>query len=297
MKGFFQSIRRTPYQSLAIFLVLFLTLFLSTAIVIALSFFYSFLGYVETRPQVTVYFQNKTLTNQIFKLRDELTSSGKVLSIKYVSKDDAFKIYRDLNKENPLLLEMVSADILPASLEIYAKKPIYLPEIAEYLKKQAGVDEVIFQKDIVNQLITITNVLRITAFIFFGFLILMAVVVLIAIISFKIALKKEEIQLLQLLGATNSYIRAPFLKEAVIFGLVSSIFSFAILTLVLVYLNPFLGSYLRGIPPLSLNLNFYQLIVWPLNVYFLLTTLSLSICFGIFISTIASYFAIEKYLN
>lgn len=297
MKNLFQSIRRTPYQSLAMFLVLFFTLFLSTAIFISLSFFYSFLSYVETRPQVTVYFQTKAATNQIFKLRDELTNSGKVLSIKYISKEEAFKIYRELNKDNPLLLEMVSADILPASLEIYAKKPIYLPEIADYLKKQSGVDEVIFQKDIVNQLITITKVLRIITFVFYGFLIFMTIVVLIAIISFKIALKKDEIHLMQLVGATNSYIRGPFLKEAAFFGFISSLFSFIILAIILIYFNPFLTAYLRGIPPLSLNLNFYQLIIWPLNLYFLAITLFLSTCFGIFISSLASFLAIEKYLK
>jgi len=252
---------------------------------------------VETRPQVTVYFQNNASTEQIFKLRDDLTSSGKVLSIKYVSKQDAFKIYKELNKDNPLLLEMVSADILPASLEIYAKKPMYLPQIAEYLQKQPGVDEVIFQKDIVNQLITITNVLRIISVVFFGFLIFMTIVVLMAIISFKIALKKEEIQLLQLLGASRAYIRSPFLSDAAFFGLITSLFSFVIIFLTLIYFNPFLKSYLRGIPTLSLNLHFYQLIVWPVNIYFLLVTLVTSVCFGVFISTLASFFATEKYLQ
>jgi len=297
MSQIIKSIKRTPYQSLAIFLILFFTLFLSTIIFISLTFFYSFLNYVETRPQVTVYFQNKAASSQIFKLRDELNNSGKVLSMKYISKDDAYKIYKDLNKDNPLLLEMVTADILPASLEIYAKKPVFLPEIAEYLKKQSGVDEVIFQKDIVNQLVTITNVLRIASILFFGFLMFMTIVILIVITSFKIALKKEEIRLLQLLGATNNYIRSPFIKEAAFFGMTSSVISFAIIALVIVYFNPFLVGYLRGITSLGLNLHFFQLVVWPVNLYFMLITLAVSLTFGIIISTSASYLAIEKYLK
>ncbi len=297
MNEILKSVKRTPYQSLAIFLILFFTLFLSTIIFVSFTFLYSFLNYVETRPQVTVYFQTKASTDQIYKLRDELNNSGKVLSIKYISKDEAYKIYKELNKDNPLLLEMVTADILPASLEIYAKKPMYLPEIAEYLKKQAGVDEVIFQKDIVNQLVSITNILRIGAIVFFGFLIFMTIVVLIVITSFKVALKKEEIQLLQLLGATNDYIRSPFLKEASFFGTTASVISFVIIALIIVYLNPFLISYLRGIPTLSLNLYFTQLVVWPVNLTFMLTTLVISLVFGITISTSASYLAINKYLK
>src|SRR3990167_3661333 len=121
MKEIFTSIRRTPYQSLAAFLILFFTLFMSTAIIISLSFFYGLLHYVETRPQVTVYFQTGTHENEIFKLRNNLMNSNQIQSIKYVSKDEAYKIYKELNKDNPLLLEMVSSDILPASLEIFAK--------------------------------------------------------------------------------------------------------------------------------------------------------------------------------
>ena len=69
-----------------------------------------------------------------------------------MSKDEALQIYKDLNKNNPLLLEMVTAEILPASLEVYATKPEYLSEIAEFLKKQQGIDEVVFQKNIVDKL-------------------------------------------------------------------------------------------------------------------------------------------------
>jgi len=59
MKEIFTSLRRTPYQSLAGFLVLFFTLFLSLVLLISLSFVNGFLSYIETRPQVTVYFQPK----------------------------------------------------------------------------------------------------------------------------------------------------------------------------------------------------------------------------------------------
>jgi len=297
MKEIIKSIKRAPYQSLTAFLVLFFTLFLSTALFISITFLQSLLNYVETRPQVTVYFQTKTTPDNIFKVRDDLQASGKVLSIKYISQEEAFNIYKSLNKDNPLLLEMVTADILPASLEIYAKKPIFLPEIAEYLKKQPGVDEVVFQKDIVNRLLSLTNVVRKLGIGFFAFLIFMAVVVLMTTASFKIALKKDEIQLIQLLGAKKSYIRRPFLFEGAFFGLTASLISFLIIAGVLAYFNPSLGSYLKGIPSLSLNLEFYQLPVWPLNLIFIAVTFSLSAFFGIGIALLSTYLATNKYLE
>lgn len=297
MREILTSLRRTPYQTLSAFLVLFFSLFLSVALFVTLSFLYGILGYIETRPQVTAYFQTKTTEEDIFKVRDELTQSGKVLSIKYISKDEAFKIYKELNKDNPLLLEMVSADILPPSLEIYAKKPVYLPEIAEFLKKQYGIDEVQFQKDIVDRLLILTSILRKVALVFFSFLILMTIVVLTTTTMFKIALKKDEIELLSLLGATNFYIRRPFLFESVLLGFSASVASFVILLGLFLYSNPFLSSYLRGIPALSLNLDFYQLTVWPLNPLFLGATFGISSLFGMGIAAIASLLATQKYLK
>ncbi|KKQ64523.1 MAG: Cell division protein [Candidatus Daviesbacteria bacterium GW2011_GWA2_38_24] len=297
MNQILTSIRRTPYQSLSAFLILFFTLFLSLMLFVSLTFLYSTLSYLETKPQVTVYFQNKSLENQIFKVRDELMSSGKVLNIKYISKNEAFNIYKQLNKDNPLLLEMVSADILPPSLEIYAKKPAYLPEIAEYLKKQGDIDEVQYEKDIVDKLLILTNTIRRTALIFFSYLILMSIVVLTTTILFKIALKENEITLLKLIGATNFYIRKPYIMESLFLGITASLLSFGIFSLLVLYFNPFLQSYLKGISSLSVNVFNYQLTIWPLNYIFFAIIFVSSSIFGAVIATVASYIATNKYLK
>src|SRR3989344_2203691 len=297
MNEIFTSIRRTPHQSLAAFLILFFTLFLSTLMLLSLSFLYGLLGYVETKPQVTVYFQTNTHEGEIFKIRDKLMNSGKVMSIKYVSKEDAFKIYKQLNKDNPLLLEMVSADILPASLEIFAKKPVFLPELADFLKKEAGVDEVNFQKDILDRLLTLTDILRKTTIIFFSFLMFLAILVLTTTTLFKIALKKDEIELLRLLGASNFYIKKPFLLEAILFGLTASVGSFVIILSILLYLKPFFESYLKDISQLTLSIFVYKLTVWPLNLTFLSLAFSLSLLFGVGIAIFATLLATQKYLK
>lgn len=297
MKEIWTSIRRTPYQSLSAFLILFFTLFLTLILFVSLTFLYGTLNYLETKPQVTVYFQNKTVENHIFKVRDELMSSGKVLNIKYISKNEAFNIYKQLNKDNPLLLEMVSADILPPSLEIYAKKPVFLPEIAEYLKKQGDIDEVQYEKDIIDKLLVLTNTIRRSALIFFSYLILMSIVVLTTTILFKIALKESEITLLKLIGATNFYIRKPYVSESLFLGIVASFLSFGIFSFLVFYFNSFLQSYLKGITVLSVDVFNYQLVIWPLNyIFFAIILVSISL-FGAVIATVASYIATNKYLK
>lgn len=298
MKNIFNSIKRTPYQSLATFLILVFTLFLTLFFFNLISFFYGILSYVETKPQIIVYFQTQTPEIEIFKIKDSLASSGKTTSIKYISQKEALEIYKQLNKDNPLLLEMVSAEILPASLEINAKKPEYLLEMAEFLKKQPGVDEVQFQKEIINQISNISNNLRRIAFFIFIYLTITTFLVIITTTAFKIAFKKEEIELLRLLGASKFYVKIPYLLEGVFFGFVSSLTAFIIYYGIFFYFKPFLLSYFYGIPSLPfLHFEKYQLYVWPPSAEYLIFTFIILSLFGTIIGFIGNYLATTKYIK
>lgn len=298
MKEILKSIKTTPYQSLASFFILFLTLFLMLFFFNLVSFFYAILSYVETKPQVIVYFQTQTQESDIFKIRETLVNSGKIASVKYVSKDEALKIYRELNKDNPLLLEMVSAEILPPSLEINTKKPEYLAEVAEYLKKQPGVDEVQFQKSIIDRLITLNNILRKIFMFIFVFLVLISFFVLITTTAFKIALKKEEIELLRLLGASKFYVVKPYLLEGIFFGFFAASFAWLVFYIILFYLQPFLNSYLFGIPKLPFfQLGSFGFYVWPPTINYFFFTYFLTVFFGILIALIGNYLSTLKYIK
>lgn len=298
MRELILSIKRTPFQSLASFLILFFTLFLFLTFFNLLSFFYAFLSYIETRPQVIVYFQQEVSQDDIFNLRETLLNSGKVSQVKYISKEEALKIYKELNKDNPLLLEMVSAEILPASLEIYAKRPEYFSEIVEFLKKQPGVDEVQFQKNIVDRLLTLTSTLRKIFIVIFCFVLFISFLVLMTTTAFKIVLKKEEIELLSLLGASRFFIIKPYLLEGIFFGGVAGVFSSFIFYLVFFYFQPFLKSYLFGIPSLSFfNFSHLNLYVWPPSLEYILFSSFVTIFGGITIGLIGNYLSTRKYLN
>lgn len=298
MNEVLKSIKRAPYQSMASFLILFFTLFLSLFFFYLISFLHGILTYVETKPEVTVYFDTKTKESDIFKIKDAIVKSGKSADIKYISQKEALEIYRDLNRDNPLLLEMVSADILPASLGIYAKKPEYLSQIAEFVKKQPGVDGVEFQKNIVDKLLVVTTTLRRIAMFIFIFLIFITFVVLVTTTAFKIALKKDEIELMQLLGASRGYIRMPFLAEGIFFGFTAGTLSFLIFYLIYLYLQPFLRAYLTGIPKLSFyNLGSYDFFVWPQSINYAVLTYTLTIFFGMAIGFFGNLLATSKYIK
>lgn len=298
MRDIIATAKRTPYQSLASLLILFFTLFLSLFFFNITSFFYSILDYVETRPQVTVYFSTKTQEPDIVKIKQAIEESGKASKITYISQEQAFKIYKDLNRDNPLLLEMVSADILPASLEIYAAKPEFLSEIATFLQKQPAVDEVGFQKDIVDKLLALTKILRRVSLALFAFLLVTSVVVLITTTAFKIALKKDEIELLQLLGASTFYVRQPFLKEGIVFGLLSASIAYLVFMIIFISMSGFLTGYLSELPRMAFyGLSNLGLYVWPPSWQYALLSYLLIAFFGMGIGFVGTYAATSKYIK
>ncbi len=298
MKDMFTSIRRTPYQSLGSFLILFFTLFLALFFFHITTFFYGILSYVETRPQVIAYFDVKAQEKDILLLKSELEKTEQTTSIHYVSQKEALNIYKELNKDNPLLLEMVSASILPASLEIYAKKPEYLAGIADRLQDEKIIDEVNFQRSIVETLVTLTNILRKVTLGVFVFLIAMSIIVLITTTAFKISIKREEIEVLQLIGASRWYIRRPFIYEGIFFGFLSGTLAFALFYGIFFYFQPFLSSYLTGIPKLSFSgLDVYNIYVYPPTLEFIIITYGLTVLFGIMIGLIGNYLATSKYIK
>jgi cell division transport system permease protein len=206
------------------------------------------LSYVETRPQVIAYFDVKTKEADIISLKDQIEKTGKTSSVNYVSQAAALKIYKDLNKDNPLLLEMVSANILPASLEIFATKPVYLSELAEFLRSQPSVDEVNYQKSIVDRLVVLTNILRHISIALLILLLTITVTVLITTTAFKISIKREEIEVLQLIGASKSYIRKPFIVEGMLFGIISGTVAFVLFYAIFFSFQPAISAYLTGLP-------------------------------------------------
>ena len=248
------------------------------------------LSYVETRPQVIVYFNGNVKEDAILKIKGDLERSGRTSSVAYVSQKEALQIYKDLNKDNPLLLEMVSAQILPASLEVYAKKPEYLTDIANEFQNLDIVDEVNYQEVIVEKLVALTNILRQIAIGLFAMLVFISMTVLLTTTAFKISVKRDEIEVLRLIGASKWYIRKPFLAEGVLFGFVSGTLAFIIFYGFFFYVSPFLASYLAGIPPLAFfELGWFNLFVYPPTLEFIALTYALVIIFGISIGFIGNY--------
>jgi cell division transport system permease protein len=125
----------------------------------------------------------------------------------------------------------------------------------------------------------------------------MSIIVIVTTISFKIAMKKNEIEILKLLGADNFYIKRPFLIEAMVIGFISGVMACSAIFMIIFSFYGAISSYLQGINILTANLTpalNYQ--IWPLNPLFLSLTYTVITFFGILISLVGSYLATKKYL-
>ncbi len=247
LKTAFHHIRRTPYQALAAILLSSLTFFIISLFTLTNLGLNSLLNYFASTPQVTAFFKNSASSQDIQKLKSQLESTGLVKSINYISKEQALKIYRQQNQDNPLLLEMVTADILPASLEVSTKNLDDLSKIATIMKQNPQVEEVIYQKDVVSSLQKWIKGIRIASLVLSAIFFVTSLITFTVIIGLKIANRRDEINTLSLLGATSWYIRSPFLFEGILYGFIGSFFGWGLVYLGLLYLTPNLNNFFQGV--------------------------------------------------
>lgn len=280
-----QHVRRSPYQALAAILIMMLTFLAVSVFTIIIIGSTKVINYFESKPQVTAFFKDDAKQDAIDALKNDLLATGKVASIKYVSKDEALKIYRDQNKSDPLLLELVTADILPASLDISSNNIQDLTDLSNFLTTNQAIDKVVYQKDVVAALTQWTNAVRIIGIILISILALVAIFIMSTIIGIKISHKKDEIEIMQLIGATKWYISSPFVLEGMFYGVVGAVFGWAVSSASLLYATPLLESFLKGIP------------IVPVPWWFYGALLGGELLLAIFLGVFSSLVAVLRYMN
>jgi len=280
-----QHIKRTPFQALAAILIMSLAFFVIGNFVILAVGSEAVLRFLESRPQVTAFLKDEIKPQQIELLKAKIEGTGKIKKIEYISKEKALEIYRQENKDNPLLLEMVTAKILPASLEISATSLSYLPEIAKILKEDPIVEEVLFQEDVVSTLSSWLGSLRKAGVFLIIVLSLISVITVLIVVGMKISSRKEEIEILSLIGATKWYIKTPFVIEGIIYGIISAFVAWGSSYLVLLYSTPFLVKFLAGIP------------LFPVPITFMLAILGGLSLLGILTGGIGSWLALRRFFQ
>jgi len=292
LKTAFNHIKRSPYQSVLVILTLMFSFFLISSFTVLCFASQQVLSFFESKPQVIAYLDDEATSEQVLALKSKLDNTGKIKEVKYVSKEDALRIYQEANRDNPLLLEMVTADILPASLEISATDISYLKDLADILEheeiisvSEGGKKEIDFQEDIAQSLRQWTQSIRKIGLGLGGFLVLECFLLILVITSMKIALRRDEVEIVRLLGGSSWYARVPFLLEGIIYGFLGALLGFLVMYLVLSQITPLATEFLGGVE------------VFPILQEFLLILLGSTVLFSSLLCGLASFSATRRYLK
>ncbi len=176
----------------------------------------------SNKVQVTAYFDQELSSQDLAALKARIQAIPGTDKIEYISKSEAAKRFRARLKGQESLLEGVTADVLPASIEISLKRGSRDTESVEgyvaLLKKIPLVKEVQYGEEWVKRFTTFLNFMRLVGALLGSFLVLAVVFIVSNTIKLTIYSRKEELELLGLVGATRLFIKAPFLIEGIIQG-------------------------------------------------------------------------------
>ncbi len=285
LKTVARYLRRSPYQAFAATLIMAIAFFSISLFAILTILSVRLIDYFESRPQLTVFFKDGTTKEDIGSLQKQLQETGKTSSIVYVSKEEALKIYKEMNKNEPILLDLVTADILPASIEVQANKAENLENLASIVNGNKNIEKVVFQKDIIDTLVSWTNALRKIGITIISVLLVESLFIILTIVGIKITIRRDEIEIMKLIGASNWFIRAPFLLEGIIYGVAGAIIGWTVSMGIFIYATPLLESFLKTVP------------VFPISPLILIELLGVELLVAGFLGAFASYLAVLRYLK
>lgn len=280
-----KNIIRNKGASLSSVLVLTLTFFITSIFLLAMFVSHRALAYLETKAQLVAFFKDKATEEQILALKDTLEATGKVEEVKYTSKEEALKIYQARFKEEPLLLESITANIFPASLELRAKKVEYLSFIYDSLKESQLIEDIVYYKDVLGRFKIISQMVEYGGIALAGALSLVSVAVVLFAVGTIISQRREEIEIMRLLGARKTYIRLPLLLQGMIYGVLGVLLSSLLIGALVPQVSPYVSWLLAEIPlPKITSLLGARI-------------LGGEVIFGAFLGGLGSTLAIRKYLR
>lgn len=185
------------------------------------------------RVQVTVYFDHELTQQEQSALRSAITAIPGTSKIAYVSRDEALKRFKGRLRGQETLLEGVRSEVLPTSLEITLKQSHRetrgVESYVASLKRISGISEVQYGEEWVRRFNTFLNFMRLLGALLGGFLVVAVLFIVSNTIKLTIYARRDELEVMSLVGATRLFIKAPFLIEGVLQGGAGALLAMALL--------------------------------------------------------------------
>ena len=285
-KTAWHHIRRSPIQSFTALLLMTFSFILISVFVVASKGIVETLNYFETKPEITIYLNDGLENATIENLKTELANYQNVKEVRFISKEKALELYQQQNQGNSDLTEMVTASILPASIEVTVSNPLVLEQIYQnYATRNDVVDEIIYQKDVINTLLDWTNAIRKGGIVVISIVLLVTFFAVSSIIGMKTTNRKDEIKISRLLGASNWYVKKPFLLEGIFYGFWGSLIASLLVFTVFILKRQLINSFFAPIEFISSDLELYAIF------------LGAEIILGCLIGLFASLIGVKRYIK
>lgn len=195
----------------------------------------------ENYDQVEVFLEEDATPEQKKEIAEEIQNLDNVSEVTYRSKDDALNIMKKRWGESGYLLDSLGENPLPDSVIVTVESIESAADVTEFSQTLEGVEDVKFYQETVEKLTKVTNFLQIAAVVIMTFLIVVSVVVVSNTIKLTVFARRKEIEIMKYVGATNWFIRGPFIVEGILIGIFSSLVSAGITYLIYRQIEELIG--------------------------------------------------------
>ena len=218
------SLRRKNLMSFASIGTVAVSLFVLGVFLILVLNFNRLAGTLESQVQISVYFNDEATVAKQREVASAIQGMQGISSIHYVSRAEAMERLRErLGDQKYLLDSLEDENPLPDSLEIVVKRPDMVETAAKAISKMEGVEEAKYGQDVIEHLFDITRLVRIFGLALMVLLAAATIFIIANTIRLTVFARRKEIAIMKYVGATDWFIRWPFILEGMVLGLIGGI--------------------------------------------------------------------------
>jgi len=285
-----QDFSRDGGIAVATIFILVMAIFLVSTIFLSKEISQFLITSLQEKADISVYFKEFVLEDDILKIKEKLSQVPEVKNVEYVSKEEAI---RRLVEKHPQLIESVQETegmLKLAALNISVFEANQYQAVVNFLENSNFKDSIDFvdysqRKPVIERIFSLTSLATKTGIFLSIVLIITAILVTFNTIRLTILNSIEEIKIQRLVGASNWFIRGPFLVQGAISGMIAVLISFSIFSLICWFLSPKIEFFFAGLNLFNLFMkNFWGLLLIQFST-------------GILLTVISSTIAIRKYLK
>ena len=226
----FRSLWRNYFMTIAAVVTVFLSMFLLGVVMVFVFNINAVLKDVEQKVEITIYLKDSATADEIEAMRQELVDQPDVKEVQFIDKDEALKRLKEDLKEHEELLQDLPSNPLPASFEVALKDPELAGAVAAKFEGRPIVEEVRYGKELAERIFKVTSVIRNISAVFVLLLGGVSILLISNTIRLSIYARRREVEIMKLVGATNWFIRWPFMIEGLAVGLAGALAALALVT-------------------------------------------------------------------